>query len=443
MRTILLLPVLAILTNVQLSHAQETWLPLVNVLPDSFGVSTISAVNEDVIWAVAVNWSVGPPVPPDHVSKVLRSTDGGESWEVHDVEEARGRLCWKIVGIDDTTAWLTSQNLGAAGGRGLFKTTDGGHTWQEKFNHPAGGGALHFFDEQVAVCINWPRIAYTFDGGQFWQFVPAFESLNPEEDEYFIFISTIANSFPVVGDTIWFGTTKGRLLRSADRGRSWTERSFGLGEVQVYSLAFADSKNGLGVYIDQDSVRQVIRTMDGGDTWHQLAVPNELGLLEITHLPGTAHTFAGVSYEDPPQTAFTYDFGDTWVISPDTISAAAITFLSSEVGWMADGNDDGNTPDIYQFNSDFLSSSHANELVQKVTVFPNPFQTSINLELQNLSIEDISLFNAAGQAITLNPLQTQQERITISTRNNIAPGVYFLRVTTHLGILFKKLVKGG
>ena len=110
---------------------------------------------------------------------------------------------------------------------------------------------------------------------------------------------------------------------------------------------------------------------------------------------------------------------------------------------MADGNDDGNTPDIYQFNSDFLSSSHANELVQKVTVFPNPFQTSINLELQNLSIEDISLFNAAGQAITLNPLQTQQERITISTRNNIAPGVYFLRVTTHLGILFKKLVKGG
>ena len=85
MRTILLLPVLAILTNVQLSHAQETWLPLVNVLPDSFGVSTISAGNEDVIWAVAVNWSVGPPVPPDHVSKVLRSTDGGESWEVHDV----------------------------------------------------------------------------------------------------------------------------------------------------------------------------------------------------------------------------------------------------------------------------------------------------------------------------------------------------------------------
>lgn len=102
------------------------WQPqAVNTLPVGYNVLGLSVVNDKVVWAVS-HKTFSNSIPKDHVSKVLRSTDAGQTWQVHDIEEATGRVSWDIQAFDSLTAWIISQDYNNGSGRGLFKTTDGG-----------------------------------------------------------------------------------------------------------------------------------------------------------------------------------------------------------------------------------------------------------------------------------------------------------------------------
>jgi photosystem II stability/assembly factor-like uncharacterized protein len=123
-----------------------------------------------------------------------------------------------------------------------------------------------FFDQNNGFCMGDPvggeyEIYTTSDGGNSWIKVAAENIPNPLTSE-----EGITGYYSSIGDNAWFGTTKGRVYRSNDRGRHWdvSSTSFNGNTVDV---DFADQFHGLAQNKSNKTTGTLSETFDGGVTW--------------------------------------------------------------------------------------------------------------------------------------------------------------------------------
>jgi photosystem II stability/assembly factor-like uncharacterized protein len=124
----------------------------------------LSVVSDKVIWA---SGSMGT---------VLRSTNGGESFEKIHINNYELRDFRDIEGFDDKTAIVIAIDTPAI----ILKTTDGGKTWKKVFEDKRAGmflDAMEFWNERSGIVVGDPIdgrifIARTFDGGESWRGLP-------------------------------------------------------------------------------------------------------------------------------------------------------------------------------------------------------------------------------------------------------------------------------
>jgi photosystem II stability/assembly factor-like uncharacterized protein len=147
---------------------------------------------------------------------------------------------------------------------------------------------MSFFDDKLGLAVSDPpdgqhfRVLATKDGGRSWR-VTGLQMPAALPGEAGFAASgeclTTAN-----GHTAWFGTSAGRVFRSADRGASWTAAqtpiASGSGSNGIFGLAFRDQHHGIGVGGDflapTASPNNFARTADSGRTWSLLpAAPAE------------------------------------------------------------------------------------------------------------------------------------------------------------------------
>lgn len=109
-----------------------TWAPVFDGQPTgTFGVVTVSASNHDVVWAgtgeqnnrQSSSWGNG----------VYRSTDGGATWTHVGLENTRaiGRILVDPTNPDVALVGALGNLWAPSEDRGVFRTTDGGRTWQK------------------------------------------------------------------------------------------------------------------------------------------------------------------------------------------------------------------------------------------------------------------------------------------------------------------------
>ncbi|HRI58597.1 MAG TPA: CHAT domain-containing protein [Saprospiraceae bacterium] len=284
------------------------------LLPEDYKVYSLSVVDSQVMWATASKYDILQP-DKDHLIKVLRTTDGGASWRVFDVPEARGRLAYTIAGRSPKEAWITTNDIGSSAGKGLLKTTDGGQSWVPALQHRAGGATLHFFDTQRIYCQNSYFLGHSADGGTTWEF----DTLQFGPDEYIPLVSG-NNSLGIAGDTVWAGTSAGRILRCTDYGKNCIFLEHNLLPDSLYhtSIVFSDHRNGWlpgGNYI--------YKTADGGLTWQTLentpisnyyptALPTEI-LMEFSKTGDQGITLWAIKSSGVIGSLFSStNFGQTW-----------------------------------------------------------------------------------------------------------------------------------
>lgn len=100
---------------------------------------------------------------------ILRTTDGGQSWQIQHESQRNPTTCWKITFPTDSIGYVSIEiyDLDSVF---VLKTTDQGVSWQEKFiddNEPWFQG-IGFVNKNTG----WigPSGAYsTTDGGETWQ----------------------------------------------------------------------------------------------------------------------------------------------------------------------------------------------------------------------------------------------------------------------------------
>lgn len=229
----------------------------------------VSAVSERVAWASGAG------------STVLRTTDGGKTWQKLNV--TTDALDFRdIDAIDDKTAYALSIGNGPASR--IYKTTDAGATWTMQFkseDEKAFLDAMSFWDANNGIVFGDSidgqfYILLTSNGGSTWSRVST-ARLPPALQGEGAFAASGTN-IALFGKThAWIGTgagAKARVLRTSDHGRSWQVSDTPLAAGQsagIFSIAFRDEKHGVVVGGDyrkeSEAVDNLAVTNDGGVTW--------------------------------------------------------------------------------------------------------------------------------------------------------------------------------
>lgn len=229
----------------------------------------VSAVSERVAWASGAD------------STVLRTTDGGTTWEkltvTPDALDFRD-----IDAVDEQSAYVLSIGNGPASR--IYKTTDAGATWKLQFKNDdpkAFYDAMSFWDPNHGIVIGDSIdgkfcIMTTENGGRTWLRVPP-SALPPALENEGAFAASGTNIALFGKFYAWIGTGAGaraRVLRSADRGRSWkiAETPLIAGpSAGIFSVAFRDAMHGVIVGGDyrkeNEALDNLAVTSDGAVTW--------------------------------------------------------------------------------------------------------------------------------------------------------------------------------
>jgi photosystem II stability/assembly factor-like uncharacterized protein len=150
-----------------------SWRLMHTVTTSSLG--GIDVVNREIVWAAG---GFDAPREPHTPGVVLRTVDGGQSWQ--DITPPGG----EDLDFHDVEAFDRNHALALAVGPAeaskIYRTADGGASWELVFENQepdAFYGGIAFFSPHRGIALSDPvqgkfRILATGDGGRTWQVAP-------------------------------------------------------------------------------------------------------------------------------------------------------------------------------------------------------------------------------------------------------------------------------
>ncbi len=299
---------------------------------------------------VAYGYAGGAPLSPSDTLVVWKTNNGGQSWTASAPLPAASLQQYgpsDLVFTDDHTGWLMA-HVGAGMSHDyvtVLTSQDGGQNWQmavDPMNDTAAGAlpmscsktALVPRDAQNAwvagdcngVVPGSPYLYRTTDGGHTWQFI----KLLPPADQPDLFTnennacgistlqfrnrSTVATFglMPVSCNLTSLEMRKGWLYFTADDGQTWTPLPLpaAFGELDFLSgeIGWWAANN---TPYDPTVARQLYQTSDGGLTWTPLKTLNWSGQLDFVDAKtGWAVATTG----EAKALVQTGDSGNKWVL---------------------------------------------------------------------------------------------------------------------------------
>jgi M6 family metalloprotease-like protein len=201
-------------------------------------------------------WAVGGVVDPI-APKILKTTDGGSNW----IEQQ----CLSNEPMQ--SVYFTNANFGWAVGNlhyinqndwnnNLYRTTDGGENWISFSNaipNSNNGRKVFFHDAENGWLFGQGSYLYkTSDGGISWNVAPCLKRY----ERGIHFVDTEVAYF--LGD--W-----GRIEKTTDGGSSWSEQTSGFRK-PIWDVCFINSSTGWVV----GNSGKILKTTNGGLNWGQI-----------------------------------------------------------------------------------------------------------------------------------------------------------------------------
>jgi PKD repeat protein len=332
-----LLTLVAILALALGSYAQ--WITQNSDLAASRGITDMYAVDASVVWAAAYDGTA----PTNACQDFTMTSNGGTLWNGGTVTGATGTSIANIVAIDDMNAWTIHYYPSGSGTKdGVYHTTDGGTTWTQQTTATFSNAAsfpdcIHFWDANTGWCMGDPingdfEIYTTTNGGTTWTLVPGANIPAPVSGEF-----GIVGYYSVVGDIVWFGTNKGRIYKSIDKGLNWTVAS--VPSLPGYIQPFFRSEDyGFAMNKDSGTAGELAVTTDGGSTWAANPSVGNVFTNDMAYVPGTAGTWVTTGADAANNAAgvtYSFDDGVNWIDMTSTIGTQflATAWVDDATGW--------------------------------------------------------------------------------------------------------------
>lgn len=443
--------------------AEEAWTPQASGFDaTSRGIRGIFPVNANTVWAMAYDGSAGGV---DHLLEYTKTDNSGTLWTPGKISFTGDATygIGNISPVSTTKAWAAVYPTVAANTAcGVYATTDGGTTWTKQtsatqfITADAFPNVVHMFDEMNGFTMGDPavitdaaskcfEIYTTADGGVTWNRVPKANiaaGVTPTSGEY----GTV-NIYDAVGSsTAWFGTNKGKMLKTTDKGLTWsictTAAPAGKGITEV---DFRDENNGILVYNSGTSTAAVYKlrkTTDGGTTWTDLAATGLPYVSGLSFVPGTEKTWVAVSAKTEAMGSFySKDDGATWTAYVDAVQVqyTDVAFVNPTTGWAGSFNASNTEGGMYEFALDLSDvgingSDNQPSSVALMQNYPNPFNptTTISFEVKSEGSVKLSVFDAAGKMVSelVNGTVSAGLHNVEFNAANLNSGVYFYKLQT-------------
>lgn len=449
------------------SVAQQ-WHPVNPELANVVDIFSLSAPSQDVAWGTQRSISGG------NSQSYVKTVDGGKTWRSVTIVKPQGKNIinydWaSLHALDSSTAWASFFNGGSKNGGLICKTSDGGKTWINQSTATMFANAksfldfTYFWDANEGVAVGDPitptgttntyyEIYTTTNGGATWTAISKDSIPVPLVNE-----ATTINLFSVKGNTIWFGSNKGRMFKSADRGHHWTA-SAAFCQL-VYNVDFVDATHGLANQNDS-----LFSSSDGGATWTRINPTTSFFSGDIRAIPNSKLFVSSGGHKiDKTHTkwssSISRDYGKTWAVLPyptnaykDSLSVSTMAFVDSTHGFAGGfkkvaGAPIDTTTNYVDFTMMYTWTAtptvlSVNRLAAKeLSLYPNPANSVVYLKLDNkMSEVTISVYNALGSLV---------KNISANGRNGLAEvnisdldkGVYFIQAQDKDNVYRNKFIK--
>jgi photosystem II stability/assembly factor-like uncharacterized protein len=293
----------------------------------------LSAVSPLVAWA---SGSAGT---------ILRTTDGGQTWEQR-APQGTSTLDFRDIQAFDAQH-AVALSIGEGDSSRVYRTDNGGKSWQQTQTNTdpkAFYDCMAFFDQRHGLIVGDPvngrfEVLSTDDGGRSWQILPAAGMPEAQTGEAGFAASGQCVATSGSNDA-WIGSGGGaqsRVYHSTDRGRTWHATATPLPSSQsagVFAVAFRDPWHGVAVGGDYaaPTTGSVATSRDAGRTWQASTIGGYRS--GAAWLFGTAVIAVGPTGSD-----LSLDGGQHWRAfdtgSFDTVSCPTVCWAAGEHGRVA------------------------------------------------------------------------------------------------------------
>lgn len=267
-------------------------------------------------------WVTGESLTDGGSARVYRTTDRGDTW-VDVSPEGAEDLSFRDVEVNGRVAHVLAIGPGEASR--IYRSNDGGASWTEAFRNTdedafydcmafyGGGGRGLAVSDPVDGKL---RILSTEDRGRTWSVLPS-KGMPPSAGEFGFAAS--GDCLVTAGRSAFLitGGKRSRVLRSDDRGLTWTATASGIpaGEAAGgFAGAFASPRRGIAVggdFGDADDTEDTTAYTRDGRTWTVGADLTHIGE-DVTFLRGTRYAVATGDYDGSAGSSITTDGGATW-----------------------------------------------------------------------------------------------------------------------------------
>ena len=407
------------------------------------GILNISAVNEQVAWASACDGTISNGQCMDF----CRTVDGGESWQAGmvNIPKNESYTISSISAVSADEAWASiyvSENSTVITGGKIAHTTDGGRTWNIQPTAVFEGKSafpndVHFWDSQSGVCVGDPNDGYfeiytTTDGGKQWTRVPSSRIPANNRDE-----AGEVRSFEVCGNTVFFGTSAGRLFRSVDRGATWTVVQTPLSD--IFKMAFRDDNVGV-ITSSKSKKNEIFLTTDGGTNWKQIEPNGFFYSSDFAYIPGTDTLISvgqnagglttGLSYSVDNGATFT-KFADLYTdIDQFTALGIAPNGKGMWAGSLNYGEHYGGMwhRGVLEVMYGFTAVNQQDSAEQlPLSIYPNPATDFVAVECDQ-PITSVEIVSASGRIVRCHNADSKQFRMSVA---DLPRGIYIVKACLH------------
>jgi photosystem II stability/assembly factor-like uncharacterized protein len=303
-------------------------------------LQAISPVNENVVWASGVGGTYAVTL------------NGRRRWRAGVVPGGETLQFRDVHGVSAKVAYLLAAGIGTDSR--IYKTVDGGDTWELQFTaeHPAAFyDCFDFWNPNRALVmgdvINGRLpVLRTRNGGDTWNRIGRL--LPPAQAGEAAFAASGTCVETLGTEHAWIATgaaASARILATTDGGQTWKSYATpiqpqGTPASGLTTVAFRDRRHGIisgGDVVDTLlEPNNVAVSDDGGKTWE---------LVKGTPFPGAAYGLSYVGAEDGDfvrtvvitglgGAAWTRNEGRKWHLLPDVEDFWAVAFADPQHGWL-------------------------------------------------------------------------------------------------------------
>ena len=254
----------------------------------SIGTVTIDHANPNVIWVGTGENNAQRVVA--YGDGIYKSIDGGRSWTNMGLKQSEhiGRVLIDPRNSDVVYVAAHGPLWKGGGDRGLYKTTDGGKTWNKVLSGDEWTGVndvqMDPRNPDILIATTWQRLrrVYTFvaggPGSAVWRSTDAGKTWTKSQSGFpDVELGRIGLAMSPANPSVVYAIAdaadrKGGFFRSKDGGASWEKMSDYQSGSNYYNEIFADPKDVDRVY----AVEPILQVSDdGGKTFHRVGERNK------------------------------------------------------------------------------------------------------------------------------------------------------------------------